>query len=195
MGIRSIQSEQMKPVGAGWYPPTINEGSSTNGSFSDLINPDGDGINYRLGVWNSNGSCVVTSDGWVQMLLVGGGAQGVPSYMGGGGGGIVYGTQWLVAGTHTVTIGTGGSGGWYIGRQGTGTVFGPFFTPGSYYGQASGIGQGYSGTSMFTTRIRGIDEGYGQYAASSPRANFGDGGAQNPTNGSSGRAIIRWRTN
>ena len=96
-------------------PPRINEASSTNVTFSSLTNPDGDGKNYRLAVWNATGTLVVLSAGSVQALIVNGGYSGAGvsnNSSGGGQGGDTRLLPALVlsAGTITVTVGAGGSG-------------------------------------------------------------------------------------
>jgi hypothetical protein len=95
--------------------PVVNEGSSTNVTFSTLTNPDGDGKNYRLATWATSGSLVVTIPGYVQALIVDGGSSGTGtsnnSSPGGPGGSVRYlPTLALASGTHTVTIGSGGTG-------------------------------------------------------------------------------------
>ena len=101
------------PFSAGSDSPVINEGASTNVTFSTLINPDGDGKNYRLANWNSTGTLVVTTAGAAQGLIVDGGNSGLgasnSTSAGGKGGDIrVISNLILAASTITMTVGLGG---------------------------------------------------------------------------------------
>jgi len=103
------------PFSGGSNAPVINEGSSTNVTFSTLTNPDGDGKNYRLANWNSTGNLVVTTAGVAQGLIVDGGASGAgvtnDASAGGKGGDIrVLSRVALAAATITMTVGLGGIG-------------------------------------------------------------------------------------
>jgi len=96
-------------------PGSVNEGSSTNCTFSTLTNPDGDGKNYRMAVFNATGTLVVSSAGRFQALIVDGGYSGVgvtnnSGYGGQGGKCKFFPSLELTVATHTITIGAGGAG-------------------------------------------------------------------------------------
>ncbi|MDP1877981.1 MAG: hypothetical protein Q8M17_10560 [Actinomycetota bacterium] len=86
--------------------PVVDEGASTNVTFSTLTDPDGDGKNYRLAKWTVDGTLVVTTTGEVDALAVAaGGPRGSNNYCSGGGGAAVRGKITLAAATHTVLVG------------------------------------------------------------------------------------------
>lgn len=99
-----------------YVPPlSVNEGSSTSVTFSTLTNPDGDGKDYRMAVFNATGTLVVSSAGKCQALIIDGGYSGAGtnnnSSAGGAGGKCRFLPDLtLAATTHTITVGAGGTG-------------------------------------------------------------------------------------
>ncbi|MFZ4569376.1 MAG: glycine-rich domain-containing protein, partial [Bacteroidota bacterium] len=71
------------------------------------------GVSYKLHTFTSDGNFVVSTGGWFDVLLVGGGgASGfaVQTYTGGGGaGGVVQQTVYLSPATYPVDVGAGGA--------------------------------------------------------------------------------------
>lgn len=93
-------------------PPVVDEASCTNVTFSTLTNPDGDGKNYRLAVWNSNGNFVLTRGGVVQAHLIqggwnGGGGTNNTGVGGPGGKSLPLEALLLDPGTIAITVGAG----------------------------------------------------------------------------------------
>jgi len=92
--------------------------SATTGSPGTGTFTDGEGLEWDYYRWTSNGSLTISQDGYVDVLVVGGGAASINYTAGnpgnrkaGGGAGVVrYGLQYLTAGTYTVTVGSGGVG-------------------------------------------------------------------------------------
>jgi hypothetical protein len=121
-----------------------------------ITNVDG----YTIHTFTSSGTFQVTAgSGTVELLVVGGGAQGAAndgtaneSGGGGGAGGLVYVAAYPVsAGSYSVTIGAGGSGSTGSGSdarngvQGSDSVFGAFTALGGGYGGEELGGNGGSG--------------------------------------------------
>lgn len=136
-------------------PPVVDEASCTNVTFSTLTNPDGDGINYRLGVWNSSGNLVVTAGGTAQAVILDGGdsGQGISnnSSPGGAGGDLrpVMALD-LDAGTTAVTVGAGATGTTGASQSGGASSIGSVTTAnGGLYtlpGGVAGKASSYAGT-------------------------------------------------
>lgn len=86
--------------------PAVISGTAT-GAFSDS------GKNYAYYTFTANGTLTISEEGLAEVLVVGSGAGGDSSagvrICGGGGGAVRWGTFLLPAGSHTVTIGAGGS--------------------------------------------------------------------------------------
>ena len=129
--------------------PYANVSTSATGSATIS------GTVYDYWDFTSNGSLVVTNDGLIDVLVVGGGGNidsGSGVSTGGGGGGVKYGLVFVTAGTVAVTIGAGGS---TNAGNGSSSSFGTFMK----------IGGGEGGFGME------IDSG------SEGRAGFGGGGS------------------
>jgi len=210
------------PFLGGPSSPVVNEGGSTGVTFSTLTNPDGDGINYRLAVWNASGTLVVTAPGLAQLLVVAGGGGG-GSFTGGGGGCVRWGSFVIPAATQTVTIGAGGA----ANTPGGNSILGSVLRSGggapgeSIADRFSGVGGGGSpgGYNKLTTDLHagggqggtvygGADQPTGilnlitgssiEYGAGgrgtggAGTANRGRGGATGSFIGGSGVVIARW---
>ena len=176
------------PFSGGSNSPVVDEGASTNVTFSTLTNPDSDSKNYRLAVWNSNGTLVVTTPGQVAGLLVGG-----PAALGGfngNAGDIRTGFFNLPSGTLTVTRGASAS---------TGTASSIATTvvtsvAGLATNTSNCIGGGGTSANLqlgFTSSITGASVVYARAQITTPVANRGDAGST-PGQGSDGVVIIRW---
>jgi hypothetical protein len=74
------------------------------------------GVNYKYLTFTASGTITIDTAGLADILVVGGGGGSV-SFGGGGGGLVQYGSFYLTANTHTVTIGAGGS----VGSVGSGS--------------------------------------------------------------------------
>jgi len=104
---------------SGASPATFDEGASTGATFSTLTNPDGDGKNYRLAAFTSTsgGSLMITDAGVAQFLIVAGGGGGRGNWFQYHHGGYGAGGPWfegelpIEAGSHAITVGSGGAGG------------------------------------------------------------------------------------
>jgi hypothetical protein len=182
--------------------PVVNEGSSTGATFSDLTNPDGDGKNYRLAVWNGNGTLVVTTAGLADVLVLGGG--GANNTYGGSGGRIMLGKWKLPAGTLNVVVGAGAGGGTDSGAGQNGgysslnepQIIGGGGNGGWNYmtGAMAFYGGGGQNRRAYPSSITGTSVDYGrgsQGGDSSPVANRGMGSLPGGA-GSSGVVIARW---
>lgn len=133
-------------------PPVVDEASCTNVTFSTLTNPDGDGINYRLGVWNSSGNLVVTAGGTAQAVILDGGDSGWgtsnDASSGGAGGDLrpVMALD-LDAGTTAVTVGAGATGTTGASQSGGASSIGSVTTAnGGLYTLPGGVAGTYAGT-------------------------------------------------
>jgi hypothetical protein len=136
--------------GSPWI--TVNEGSSTNATFSTLTNPNGDGVNYRLATWINSGVLSVTSSGYAEVFIVsGGGSYGLFQFgqygQGGEGGDVVRGIFTLPAGSLTVLVGDAGV---YNGGAGGKSSIGTLETrqPASGNGYGGGVSTSITGTSQ-----------------------------------------------
>jgi len=176
------------PFSGGSESIAVDEGASTNVTFSTLTNPDSDGKNYRLAVWNVDGTLVVTTPGQVAGLLVGG-----PAALGGfngNAGDIRTGFFNLPSGTLTVTRGASAS---------TGTASSIATTvvtsvAGLATNTSNCIGGGGTSANLqlgFTSSITGASVVYARAQITTPVANRGDAGST-PGQGSDGVVIIRW---
>jgi hypothetical protein len=79
---------------------------SATGTYTD------DGVSYKYLTFTASGTLTVTKAGFADVLIVGGGGGGSSvstNTAGGGGGGVRWGTFFLSAITHTITIGGGGA--------------------------------------------------------------------------------------
>ena len=182
--------------------PVVDEGASSGATFSTLTNPDGDGINYRLAVFNASGALSVTTAGKAQVLVLGGGGAG--NTYGGNGGRLMLGEWLLPSGSLQVVIGAGAPGGTDSGANqigGYSSLNAPQIVGG---GGGSGWNYMQGARAFYTTggnyrdaypsSITGssIDYGRGsQGGDSSPVANRGMGSLPGGA-GSSGVVIVRW---
>lgn len=143
--------------GSSWIK--VNEGSSTNATFSTLTNPDGDGINYRLATWTNTGTLSVTASGYAEVFIVsGGGSYGLFQFdqygQGGEGGDVIRGIFTLPTGNLTVLVGNAGV---YNGGAGGKSSIGTLET------RQPASGNGYSGG--VTTSITGTPQTLALYTA------------------------------
>jgi hypothetical protein len=173
----------------------VDERLSTGGVFTTLLNPDGDGKNYRLGEWRSSGACVATAAGKGRVFLMGGASGGDASFVGGPGD--VVRDCWIdiPVGPHTIIVGAGGG----VTSLGSQSKFGTLIETGraSFISTASGViylsaaGATDADTSLeYITSITGSPVGYGKRGQASPRANRGDGASAG--SGSAGYVAVRW---
>ena len=180
--------------------PVVNEGASTNVTFSTLTDPDGDGIDYRLARWTTNGTLVVTTPGLAQIMMISGGpgGVGVTPAQPGCGGGIVDGAHALPSGTLTVTVGAGGA---YNAPGGESAIGALTAVDAAFSATKSSSAGTTTHAYMYHNSIRGSASEYGltryyfatdDLGASVPRANHGDGGAVGGA-GSSGVVMARWK--
>lgn len=170
----------------------VDEAACTGATFTTLLNPDGDGKNYRLGTWTVSGYLAVLAAGEVERLLVGPGqVRGSGGYFGGQGGGVCEGREFVPAGMLAVTVGTNaGSPSW----DATASQFnGSVARPGNSYGD-DGAGSLYNAAddgspAGWVSAITGTPVEYaqgGSRAASTPGSGTNSSSAQN------GIVYIRW---
>jgi hypothetical protein len=155
-------------IKGGVGPAVFDEGSSTSATFTTLINPDGDGKNYRLVEFNAgSGSLVIAEEGYAQTLMVAGGGGGNRGggngSSGGGAGGVLETLVLLGASAHSVTVGAGGTGA-FTAAAGNETLFANYtIRPGrggSMNAGSSG-GGGHSGNGYFSNGGGGGSAGNG----------------------------------
>ena len=131
------------------------------------------GKNYKYLTFTGSGTITFDTDGLATLLVVGGGGGGgatayAPDHGGGGGGGQVLEDDfYFTAGTYTVTVGAGGTGGLYSSGSPMPGYNGNSSLVGNY--QASGGGGG--GAKAFFGAFN-----YGRNGASGGGAAFGSGG-------------------
>ena len=106
------KSNSLKGITAGISALKDSDISGTTGSPTTGTYTSG-GVNYKTYSFTGSGSITFLIGGLIDVLLIGGGGGGGTTQGGGGGaGGHVYRTNfYLPAGTHTITIGSGGSAG------------------------------------------------------------------------------------
>jgi hypothetical protein len=136
------------------------------------------GVSYKYVSFTSSGTLTVTRAGFCDVLVVGGGGGGGISGTnnlgggGGGGGGCIAQSVYLPFGSHSVTVGSGGSG--YsltnAGRNGQSSALGYYVAPGG------GLGGNNFGTGTATDVQRAGNAG-------------GSGGGGSATNGLAGSGI------
>jgi len=100
---------------------SVSSFSGLTASGGTLATP-GNGYNYHT--FTSPGNFVVTGDGFVECILVGGGGgAGAPLGSGGGAGGLVHHSSFAVSsGTYPIAVGGGGAGATGPGTPGTNTT-------------------------------------------------------------------------
>lgn len=164
------------------------------GGFAVLSDTPTDTYTDADGTWNcylytADGTLTVTTGGYVDALIVSGGAGGKAALWNGMGSWSA-GMMWLDAGTHTITVGAGGPGNaaTFVAAQGGASRLGPHYSQNSAPG-ASSIGGGV------TSSITGTALTYAASAVdAAPVANTGNGGSENLSReGSSGVVIVRVR--
>ena len=117
-------------LGAGSAIPTAGRFAQiSGGTYTTYV--DG-GITYGVHTFTADGTLTVQSSGVVDLLVLGGGGGGGANIGGGGGAGghSLTSNSYLSAGTHTVTIGAGG----------TTDISGNASSLSSYYGGGGGAG-------------------------------------------------------
>jgi hypothetical protein len=144
-------------IGSGVKWVTVDEGNSTNASFSTLTNPDGDGVNYRLATWTNAGVLSVTASGYAEVFIVsGGGSYGLFQFnqygQGGEGGDVIRGIFTLPTGSLTVLVGNAG-----VYNGGAGGISGI----GALQTRQAASGNGYGGG--VTTSITGTSQTLANY--------------------------------
>lgn len=160
---------------------------ASGGTEADLTNPDGDGKNYHKHTFSNGQTFTVTTGGWINYLVV---ASGTSGYAGnnGHGGKVREGWMYIPAGTYTITVAAGASGG-----AGNASAIGSLVVAGvTQFGPSSGTGADAltSGSSTgHTSSISGTSVTYSRATGTS--TNPGDGG----NNGGAtvaGTVIIRY---
>ena len=155
------------------------------------------GVSYKLHTFTSDGNFVVSTGGWFDLLMLGGGGAGGRSYgTGGGAGGLFQQTVYLAPGTQTVTIGAGGTGksaldngNANIGNNGRGTSVGSFVADGGGAGvgglSISGLNGGCGGGGMYQDGFGWIG-GRGTVGQGFNGGNGSAGGTTSDTGGGGG---------
>jgi len=183
----------------------VNESLVTNATFQNLTNPDNDGKNYRVAKWLSNGSFVVTKQGFADILLCGAGGSG-GNYEGvgvlgpGGAGGAILIVKKILflEGTYTITIGQGIA---TRATQGQSTTLsGPFTSPissfvaigGSGGGNNANVGPSSMSVGSYPMTITETIYVGGQPAAGASGGAGGAGGNASGSTGGPGRTITGW---
>lgn len=181
------------------YPDLAAYGVATGGTSSSItVNS----INYTLLTFTSDATLTVSTAGWFDFIMVGGGGAGGPgnntsvwSYgnlagCGGGGGEVIFASRHLTTGTYSVVIGTGGSSAYsgsatFIAKTGIGA------TGGTGGGGAFGypyfpVRSGGCGAGSMISGSSGI--GYPGIATVSATQGSGGGGAGGAASGATGGA-------
>lgn len=174
----------------------VDERASTGGVFTTLLNPDGDGKNYRVGVWTATGALVVLAAGDAEVLVVGGGMGNFDAARLGCGGDVVRGRFTLPAGRHAVTVGAGGGQsapitGADCGQASSiGTVVVTAVSPMAQTVPTGAGGTAASAGAGLVSTISGSSVTYARGGATPPTANRGDGGGN--AAGTAGIVYVRW---
>lgn len=194
--VRAYDGTTWKSVGGSIY-------ATASGGTTSTITAGG--VSYKLHTFTSSGTLTISTSGIVDILAIGagGGSTGAPYSditAGGGGGGEIYLAEKmpLSAGTYSIVIGAGVSGGdggrtyiisdsfgfGILGAQGGGV--GGYTTGGSSYGGAGGGGGSYGGAYGGGTTLfgRGPSRNGGAAAGSAAGAGGGGGAGGNGGNGS-----------
>lgn len=194
----------------------VDEAACTGAVFTTLLNPDGDGKNYRLGAWTTDGTLAVFALGEAECCIVGAGASsghGAGGAAGAGDGGLVFnGRLWLSAGVLPIVVGpttTAPAGTIDLGNNGSYSSFAGVVSRG---GRAHGdpntstlaigsAGTDYGVYSGVVSRITGTAVEYGKatYGSYTNGVNPGDGGgadagagAGRSSTGHAGVVYVRW---
>lgn len=156
---------------------------------------DANGVNWNYYRFTSSSSITFSSDGFADILLVGGGAGPSSTNWRGSGGCALFGTFFVSSGTQTVTIGAGGSAGGPV--PGGRTSLGSLDTgrAGQYEITFTGpIGPGAGTNGSISNSYTGSSVTYGQGGQGPGTANSGNGGGTG-TAGAAGVCVVRVRTN
>lgn len=176
-----------------WSQVTATTGSPTTGTYTD-----GNGVGWKYYKWTAASGSVTVTTGVIDVWIVGGGSAGGAATWNGIGGAVVSGVQPIAAGTHNIVRGAGGSAGTLLNSYGAHSALGTSLHLITQKANSNsdpsqwGAYRGATGHPGPTTSITGTSEEYSRTAASSPRANYGDGGTESGnTAGSTGVVIIR----
>ena len=140
----------------------FDEDASTGITFTDVLDPDGDGLNYRLATCTDGASLVLSAGGEARCLVIGGGGGGGREMQGGGAGQMIDLKLSLPIGAHLITVGTGGGAGNWGGSP-TG------------HGTPSSIGTEVEAMNGFGGGKNGYQFGGGGMGAAGDLSNFGSG--------------------
>lgn len=194
-------------VGGGYQFATVGAttGSPGTGTFTDA-----NGQLWSYYRFTGSGSMTISSEGYIDLLVVGGGGGGALNKFKspGGGGAVRWGIQWVTAGTYTVTV----AGTTAVATNGSTSSFGSIVSSGGggrahstgntwdnnsaypaysgggsgggvtgpVYGEIPGAGQGISGLNYANASISYGNGG----SVAAGAANTGNGGYGNNTGGS-----------
>lgn len=170
--------------GGGGLPKAVVSG----GTESTLTNPDGDGKNYHLCGFTSNGTLTVSIGGWLRYTVVGSGACGYAGTRGDGGR-VQKGWMYVAAGTYAVTVAAGATGG----GNGKASAIGSLVIAGICpVGPADGTGAGATTAGASTGITDDITGTAVEYArATGTSTNPGDGGNPGGSNTVKGVVYVR----
>lgn len=172
----------------------VDEAACTVATFTTLLNPDGDGKNYRLATWTATGVIAVIAPGKAEALLVGVGGW-ANSDREGNGASILRGMFDFPAGQHSVFVPNPSDGGTDAMPSRIGTFLASNYIP---YASASttgiGAGHGYAGAgraSGYTSSITGAPV---VYAPAADLSKYGGGApAGAAAYGAKGIVHVRWQ--
>lgn len=173
---------------------TTNWNAATGGTTTDVSNYNGTGQTWRVHTFTSNGTLNITkAASEFRVLVVGGGGMGRAGTCGtggagcwgngGGGGGWIDDSRTLNTGSHSISIGAGGTN--YNTPSGGTTTFGSISCTGGGSGSGTGSSSGgspngySSGAGPRYTTITGtsMDVGWGGSTPNNPiRQGYGSGG-------------------
>lgn len=140
--------------------------------------------NYKVHIFTSGGTFVAGStEGNVEVLVVGGGGGGSTTAGGGGGGAVVYSPYYHVNASQTITV-TVGSGG-AVDSNGTASVFGNIIAGGGYVGSGNNGGASGVGTIGVTSKAGGSGNVYGKGGGAGSKS-IGWNGAGNSSSAAGG---------
>lgn len=179
--------KQWNSTGSAWVPFSSSLGWAEASSGGTITTYTVSGATWKVHSFLSSSSLVVSKAGYVEALIVGGGGGGLVATANGLGS-YSLGIQYLAVGTHTVTIGAGGSGNSnWAGAMGGKSSIGSLVANGGAWGNQD---------TSITTNIRdgSTNVTYASQGVSAPAANKGEGGLlSNNANGSTGIVVVRYR--
>lgn len=180
----------------------VDEAACTGATFTTLLNPDGDGKNYRLGTWTVSGLMSVLAPGEAEVFCLSGGGAG--NTYGGNGGRPIHGFWRLPAGLLPVVVGAGAPGGTDSGAgqmSGYSSLNAPQIVAGAagsgwnyVQGARSSYPAGGNYKDAYPCSITGVSIDYGRAGESgfsAPIANRGMGSLPGGA-GSTGVVHVRW---